>query len=63
MPRGGKRVGSGRPRGDRTVLISVRVSPEAAQYLADQPNKSEFVDWLLMYYKDVVSRVVKRFQH
>lgn len=47
MSRGGKRVGSGRPHGDRTVSITVRVSHSAAQYLAGQPNKSEFIDRLI----------------
>lgn len=41
---GGRRTGAGRPANDRNVMISVRVSKEAADKLATVKNKSEFID-------------------
>jgi len=45
--RGGRRPGAGRPANDRSILVGVRISQEAADILNAQKNKSEFIDNLL----------------
>ena len=45
--RGGPREGSGRPRTDRKIAVSFRISQEAADKLATVANKSEFLDELI----------------
>ena len=45
--RGGPREGSGRPRTDRKIAVSFRISQEAADKLATIKNKSEFLDELI----------------
>lgn len=44
---GGKRTGAGRPANDRNIMVSVRISQEAADKLATVRNKSEFIDTLI----------------
>lgn len=44
---GGYRPGSGRPETDRKVSVSVRISQEAADKLANVSNKSECIDSLI----------------
>lgn len=46
--RGGVRAGAGRKRGDRTVPLNLRVSEEAAERLKEVPNKSKFVNDLIL---------------
>jgi len=50
-PRGGKRAGAGRPRGERTVAVTFRASEEASRILEKVRNKSEFIDNLIKGYK------------
>ena len=45
--RGGRRPGAGRPANDRSILVGVRISQEAADILNAQKNKSEYIDNLL----------------
>lgn len=45
--RGGRRPGSGRPANDRSIMVGVRISQQAADILNQQPNKSEFIDTLI----------------
>ena len=45
--RGGRRPGSGRPANDRSIMVGVRISQQAADILNAQPNKSEFIDTLI----------------
>ena len=45
--RGGKREGSGRPVGERSKSVCLRLSPESLAILKQQPNQSEFVDELI----------------
>lgn len=45
--RGGARKGSGRPKGDRTKTISVRVSLEAYEVYQGWSNKAEVLDALI----------------
>lgn len=45
--RGGARQGSGRPKGDRTKSISVRVSLEAFEIYQTWSNKTEVIDRLI----------------
>lgn len=45
--RGGARKGSGRPNGDRTKAISVRVSLEAYEVYQGWSNKAEVLDALI----------------
>lgn len=44
---GGRRPGAGRPANDRSIMVGVRISQEAADILNAQKNKSEFIDNLL----------------
>lgn len=44
---GGYREGGGRPTTDRSVPLSIRISPEAAELLKRQHNKSEYIDTLI----------------
>lgn len=46
--RGGARPNSGRPATGRTVTLSVKISKESAELLAPIPNKSEFIDSLII---------------
>lgn len=48
VERRGGNHGGGRPKGNRTVQISLRISPEAAEILAMQKNKAEFIDNLII---------------
>lgn len=48
MPSGGKRPGSGRKAGTRRNYINVKVSDEAVRVLEQVPNKSEFIDTLII---------------
>lgn len=45
--RGGSRPGAGRPANDRSIMVGVRISKEAADILNAQKNKSEFIDNLI----------------
>lgn len=45
--RGGRRPGSGRPANDRNVMLSVRITKEAAEKIAGVKNKSEFIDTMI----------------
>lgn len=45
--RGGARDGAGRPRGNRTRSISVRVSEEAYEIYQAWGNKAEIIDRLI----------------
>lgn len=45
--RGGRREGSGRPVGERSKSVCLRLSPESLAILKQQPNQSEFVDELI----------------
>jgi hypothetical protein len=45
--RGGSRPGAGRPSNDRSIMVGVRISQEAADILNAQKNKSEFIDNLI----------------
>lgn len=45
--RGGRREGSGRPAGERSKVVCIRLSPAAVEILNTQTNKSEFVDNLI----------------
>ena len=45
--RGGVRPNSGRPATDRKVMLSVRISQEAADKINTVNNKSEFIDNLI----------------
>lgn len=48
-PRGGYRQGAGRPRGDRTKVVTIRLSQEAVDKLNSLTNnKSEYIDTLIM---------------
>lgn len=40
--------GGGRPRGDRTVPLCVRITPEANERLQNVKNKSEYIDKLIL---------------
>lgn len=44
---GGARPGGGRPPTNRTISVNVRISPEAAEVLKQQKNKSEYIDNLI----------------
>ena len=44
---GGYRPNSGRPATDRKVMLSVRISQEAADKIATVKNKAEFIDNLI----------------
>ena len=47
--RGGYKVGSGRPRGNRNVTMTVKISPEAHDKLSTlTDNKSEYIDSLIL---------------
>lgn len=46
-PRGGSH-GGGRPRGDRTAPLCVRITPEANERLRNVKNKSEYIDMLIL---------------
>ena len=46
-PRGGSH-GGGRPKGDRTVPLSVRITPEANERLRNVKNKSEYINNLIL---------------
>lgn len=49
---GGIREGAGRPKGDRSCAISVRISKEAFEKLsAITRNKSEFIEKLILEYQ------------
>lgn len=46
--RGGRRAGAGRPKkGERTISVSVRLSPEAYEIYLSLNNKSEALDKLI----------------
>jgi len=45
--RGGSRPGAGRPANDRSIMVGVRISQEAADILNAQKNKSEYIDNLI----------------
>ena len=47
MNRGGAREGAGRPRGNRTRSISVRVSVEAYEIYQSWENKAAEIDALI----------------
>jgi len=44
---GGYREGGGRPKTDRNMAVTIRISQEAADILKAQKNKSEFIDTLI----------------
>ena len=44
---GGRRSGAGRPANDRSIMVGVRITKEAADILNAKPNKSEFIDNLI----------------
>lgn len=47
--RGGARPNSGRPKNDRKVMLSVRISPQAMEHLnALTNNKAEYIDRLIL---------------
>lgn len=47
-PHGGHREGAGRPAGERTQNLHVRITEKAHGYLCKMThNKGEFVDWLI----------------
>lgn len=47
--RGGYKVGSGRPRGNRSVTMTIKISPEALEKLNTlTDNKSEYIDSLIL---------------
>lgn len=46
-PRGGSH-GGGRPKGDRTVPLSVRITQEANERLQNVKNKSEYINNLIL---------------
>lgn len=46
--RGGSRPNSGRPRGERTHAVTVRISTEAKKKLDAQANKSEYIENLIL---------------
>lgn len=48
--RGGSRPGAGRPANDRSIMVGVRISQEAADILNAQKNKSEYIDNLIRTY-------------
>jgi hypothetical protein len=45
--RGGRREGSGRPVGERSKSVCLRLSPESLAILKQQPNQGKFVDELI----------------
>ena len=45
--RGGSRPGAGRPANNRSIMVGVRISQEAADILNAQKNKSEYIDNLI----------------
>ena len=45
--RGGSRPGAGRPANDRSIMVGVRLSQEAADIRNAQKNKSEYIDNLI----------------
>lgn len=45
--RGGARLGAGRPKGDRKVILNVRISEHAEYIVGKAANKSEFIDELI----------------
>lgn len=50
--RGGYRAGGGRPRGERSLHLCIRISPEALHKLEQlTQNKSEFIDRLILDYE------------
>ena len=48
----GRREGSGRPVGERSKSVCLRLSPESLAILKQQPNQSEFVDELIKAAKE-----------
>ena len=48
--RGGRRSGAGRPANDRSIMVGVRITQEAADILNAQPNKSKFIDQIIRQY-------------
>ena len=47
---GGRRSGAGRPANDRSIMVGVRITQEAADILNAQPNKSKFIDQIIRQY-------------
>lgn len=45
--RGGARLGAGRPKGDRNVILNVRISEHADYIVGKADNKSELIDELI----------------
>lgn len=52
--KGGKRPGAGRPSGTRTVTITTRITPAAAEKLRMVKNQSEFIDKLILWIDPLV---------
>lgn len=47
--RGGYRPGGGRPKNDRSISLSVRITQEAMDHLNElTSNKSEYIDQLIL---------------
>lgn len=44
---GGQRDGAGRKRGNRSVAVTFRISPDSAAILSKIKNKSEYIDELI----------------
>lgn len=53
---GGRREGAGRPRGDRSIAISVKISVEASEMLNMQKNKAEYIDNLIKKHGKTTSK-------
>ena len=43
---------AGRPATGRNKTITIRISERAAEILKDEPNKSELIDKLIIYYDE-----------
>lgn len=47
-PRGGAREGAGRPKGERSVAVTFRISQDASDKLKAVENKSAYIDNLIL---------------
>ena len=43
---------TGRPATGRNKTITIRISERAAEILKDEPNKSDLIDKLIIYYEE-----------
>ena len=43
---------TGRPATGRNKTITIRISDRAAKILKDEPNKSDLIDKLIIYYEE-----------